>query len=518
MKKACLSIILLLVFTASQSQSPDSKRIDSLVEHAMAAFEVPGIAVAIIKDGKVVHAKGYGVRSLKTKEKVDEHTLFGIASNTKAFTTAALGILADEGKLKWDDKVVKYIPEFTLYHPYVTSEFTIRDLLTHRSGLGLGAGDLMFYPDSSDFTIKDVIYNLRFLKPVSGFRAKYDYDNTLYIVAGEVITRVSGKSWDSFVEERILKPLGMEQSAASYDRLKDKSNVTDPHAIVDGKVQIVGRHTSKYSRASGSMYANIEDLGKWVMLHLAHGKYGANSDKQLLSEKVHQDMWTPQTILPVGGPGAYNTHFMAYGLGFGISDVKGLKQLSHTGGTLGMVTQITMIPELNLGIIVLTNQQESGAFRSITDQVKDGYFNISGTDRVAQYSAGRRTQMDWAQKFTDSVWNEVAKVQKQRGDKTDLAPYTGTYHDNWLGDIVISVKNGKGWFASKRSPKLTGELLPYNGDRFIVKWLDRSMDADAYVDFGMNKNGKAATIKMQAVSPLTDFSYDFHDLDFSRVK
>ena len=314
MGKTFLCLVLLHAFIFTEGQSPDSKKIDSLVEYSMTAFEVPGIAVAIIKDGKVVHAKGYGVRSLKTKEKVDEHTLFGIASNTKAFTTTALGILVDEGKLNWDDKVVKYIPEFKLYHPYVTSEFTIRDLLTHRSGLGLGAGDLMFYPDSSDFTIKDVIYNLRFLKPVSGFRAKYDYDNTLYVVAGEVITRVSGISWDSFVEERILKPLGMNQSAASYDRLKDKSNVTDPHALVDGNVQVVGRHTSKYSRASGSMYANIEDLGKWVMLHLSNGKYGPDGDKILLSEKVHKDLWTPQTILPVSGPGAYNTHFMAYGL------------------------------------------------------------------------------------------------------------------------------------------------------------------------------------------------------------
>ena len=183
-----------------------------------------------------------------------------------------------------------------------------------------------------------------------------------------------------------------------------------------------------------------------------------------------------------------------------------------------MVTQITMIPELNLGIIVLTNQEESGAFQSITDQIKDAYFNMNGTDRVTQYSAGRKTQMEWSQKFTDSIWAEVEKVQKQKGDKTDLVPYAGTYHDNWFGDIVISVKNGKGWFASKRSPKLTGELLPYKGNSFVVKWLDRSMAADAFVNFGIDKSGKAVTIKMQAVSPLTDFSYDFNDLDFSRVK
>lgn len=518
MKRTSLCLVLFCAFAIGHSQPLDGKKIDSLAERSMKAFDVPGIAIAIIKDGEIIHAKGYGVRSLQTQEKVNEHTLFAIASNTKAFTTAALGILVDEGKLKWDDKVRDFIPEFKLYSPYVTDEFTIRDLLTHRSGLGLGAGDLMFYPDSSDFTINDVIYNLRFLKAVSGFRSKYDYDNTLYVVAGEVITRVSGNSWDIFVEERILKPLGMNHSAASFDRLKDKSNVADPHAIVEGKVQPVSRHLSKYSRASGSMYSNIADLSKWVMLHLAHGKYGEEKNKTLFSAEVHEEMWTPQTIIPVRSPGAYNTHFSTYGLGFGISDVKGFKQLNHTGGTTGMVTQITMIPELNLGIIVLTNQQEGGAFRSIADQIKDGYFNMSGIDRVTQYATARRSQLKQADRLTDSLWKEISFVQKANSVKIDFTLYTGIYRDPWFGDVVISVKNGKLWFASKRSPKLSGELFPYKGNSFVVKWRDRSLDADAYVNFALNTEGKASRITMKAISPLTDFSYDFHDLDFSRLK
>ncbi|HMJ46931.1 MAG TPA: serine hydrolase domain-containing protein [Ferruginibacter sp.] len=171
------------------SQVITSAQVDSVASLALKTFDVPGIAVAIVKDGKVIHSKGYGVRSLSSNQKVDENTLFGIASNSKAFTTAALGMLVDEKKIKWDDKVIDYIPEFRMYNPYVTEEFTIRDLLTHRSGLGLGAGDLMFFPDSSDFTLKDIIYNLRFLKSVSGFRTKFDYDNNLYVVAGEVIAR-----------------------------------------------------------------------------------------------------------------------------------------------------------------------------------------------------------------------------------------------------------------------------------------------------------------------------------------
>jgi len=200
MQKSIISFLFSILTISVCAQPLTSKQIDELAARSMKAFDVPGIAVAVIKDGKVIHSKGYGVRSLNTMQPVDENTLFGIASNSKAFTAAALGILVDEGKIKWDDKVRKYIPEFQLYVPWVTEEFTIRDLLTHRSGMGLGAGDLMFFPDSSDFTLKDILHNLQFLKPVSSFRTKYDYDNNLYIVAGEGVARVSGQSWDDFVE------------------------------------------------------------------------------------------------------------------------------------------------------------------------------------------------------------------------------------------------------------------------------------------------------------------------------
>ncbi len=499
-----------------QAQPLSSISIDSLVERSMKAFNVPGIAVAVIKDGKVIHSKGYGVRSLNTGERMDENTLFGIASNSKAFTAATLGILVDEGKLKWDDKVRDYIPEFKMYNPYVTEEFTIRDLLTHRSGLGLGAGDLMFFPDSSDFTLKDIIYNLRFLKPVSGFRTKYDYDNNLYIVAGEVVARVSGKSWDEFVEDRIIKPLGMSQTAASFDRLKSKANVIDPHAPVDGKLQVIARSTLKVGHSAGGINSSIADLSKWVSSLLAHTKYGTGN--RLLSETSFRELWTPQTIIPVYNPGYYNVHFSAYGLGFGLTDVNGYKQVSHTGGLEGMVTQITMIPELELGIIVLTNQQEGGAFSSITNQIKDGYFGKKGMDWVAEFSRRRKQNVGEANKLTDSVWREIELVQKGAKTKPDINLFTGTYTDAWFGDITISVKNGKPWFDSKRSPKLTGELFAYKGNTYVVKWRDRSMEADAFVNFRLDEEGKASGITLRAISPLTDFSYDFHDLDFHRKK
>jgi CubicO group peptidase (beta-lactamase class C family) len=525
MRLVALLILLLSLSTAGQSQPLNATAIDSLAERTLRTFDVPGIAICVIKDGKVIHSKGYGVRSLNTRQPVDENTLFGIASNSKAFTTAALGILVDEGKLDWDDKVRKYIPEFKLYDPYVTEEFTIRDLLCHRSGMGLGAGDLMFFPDSSDFTITDIIHNLQFLKQVTGFRSQFAYDNNLYIIAGEVIARVSGMSWEAFIEQKIMQPLGMTNSAGIFTRLHDHSNVIDGHARVEDRIQVVARHRSNGDQAAGGIYSSIADLSKWVQLHLAEGRYGDN--QQLLSAKSFRERWTPQTILPVGGPGPYNTHFQDYGLGFFISDVKGYKQISHTGGLEGMVTQITMIPELQLGIIVLTNQEEGAAFSAITNQIKDGYLGITGTDRVAEYSARRKSQLNNEKKITDSIWQEVAQFQTRQTNgthkstaavpgQTDLSIYTGTYRDPWLGDIVISVKDGKAWFNAKRSPKLTGELLPYKGNSFIVKWKDRSMNADAYVIFSLDERGQATGIRMKPISPLTDFSYDFQDLEFTR--
>lgn len=525
--RALLFLFLFISFCSDTfSQGLTSAEIDSVAERARRAFDVPGIAVCVIKDGRVIHSKGYGVRSLRTGEPVDEHTLFGIASNSKAFTTAALGMLVDEGKLSWDDKVRKFIPEFKLFDPYVTEEFTIRDLLCHRSGLGLGAGDLMFFPDGSDFTVPDIIHNLQFLKPVTSFRSQYAYDNNLYIIAGEVVARASGMRWEDFIQKRILGPLGMTHSAATYRRLQDTSDVIDGHSRVEGKVQVIARHQGEVDDAAGGIYSCISDLSKWVLLHLDHGKYGPDSAR-LFSEAVLRERWTPQTILPVGGPGPYHTHFAAYGFGFGLQDVEGYKQISHTGGLEGMVTQITMIPELRLGIIVLTNAEEGGAFVAITNQIKDSYFGIKGTDRVSEYAAARNMQVWRAKRITDSIWREVAKVSGaakgggaggEAAGAVDASVYTGVYRDNWLGEVTISMKGDHLWFDSRRSPRLTGEMLPYKGNSFVVKWVDRSMDADAFVTFCLDERGIATGIKMKPVSPLTDFSYDFQDLDFHREK
>ncbi|MEO9146860.1 MAG: serine hydrolase [Ginsengibacter sp.] len=515
--KLFLCMLLFCVFSFGIVAQPiTSPQIDALVERTLKTFDVPGIAVAIVKDGKIIHEKGYGVSSLNTMQKMDEHTRFGIASNSKAFTVASLGILVDEGKIKWDDKVTDYIPEFKLYAPYVTEDFTIRDLLTHRSGLGLGAGDLMIWPDSSTFTLKDLIHNLRFLKQVSDFRTKYDYDNLLYVVAGEVVARVSGMTWEDFVQTHIIDPLQMTESAPNYSLLKDKTNVIDPHAPVNGKVQVIRRDWKYFADAAGGIYSSVHDMAKWIIMQMNDGKYGDGLNEQLLKKSTHEEMWTPQTIIPVHGETAYNTHFASYGLGWFLSDENGYKVPTHTGGLAGIVTQVTLIPELKLGIIVFTNQQSGAAFTAITNTIKDSYYGINGKDRVKQYHDRVLQNEARAKKITDKVWGDINTAQQKNKSSTDFNMYTGTYTDPWFGDVVISVKNNKPWFDSKNSPRLTGEMFPYKGNTFIVKWNDRSMDADAYVMFSLDYEGKPNGIKMKPISPLTDFSFDFQDLDFTR--
>jgi len=510
-------LILAVSLLHGYSQPLTSEQIDRLVERTMKTFQVPGMAVAIVQDGKVIHSKGYGVSSINTGKKVDENTLFGIASNSKAFTAATLGILVDAKKLSWNDKVTQYIPEFRMYNAYVTEDFTIKDLLTHRSGLGLGAGDLMIWPDSSDFEIRDIIYNLRFLKQTSPFRTKYDYDNLLYMVAGEVVTRVSGMNWEQFVEEKIMKPLEMNRSAASYDRLKDKTNVIDGHTMVDKKLQLVPRLSMKIGQCSaGGIYSSISDMSKWMICQLNNGKYGANLEKQIFSTAAQNEMWSPQTNIPFRKD-KYNSHYSAYGLGWRLTDVKGTLQVSHTGGLEGMVTQVTLLPEMKLGIVVLTNQENGAAFTSVTNSIKDGHLGFTPEDWVLRFDTlGVKSEKE-DEELLRKIQTEIDHALLQAGKQPDSNLFIGTYADNWLGKVTISVRNGKLWFQSSRSPQLRGEMSFYKGNTFAVKWVARRMKADAFVIFNLDAEGKAIGFRMKAISPLTDFSYDFHDLDFHRI-
>src|SRR5262245_61871773 len=298
-----ISLVCLLAFSsaavAPQEHVPVPPDLDTHVARVLKEFEVPGIAVAIVKDGRVVLAKGYGVRKLGENTPVDEHTLFGIASNTKAFTSAALAILVDEHKINWDDPVTKHLPNFQLYDPYVTREMTIRDLLTHRSGLGLGAGDLLWWPPT-DYSREEIIKRFRFVKPASSFRSRYAYDNVLYMIAGQIIPAVTGKSWDDFIKERIFRALSMDESNTSVTAFRPGDNIATPHAPVEGHIQPIKPIALDNVGPAGSINSNVSDMSRWVMIQLFHGRVPVvDNTLQLFSERQSREMWSPQTITPL---------------------------------------------------------------------------------------------------------------------------------------------------------------------------------------------------------------------------
>jgi len=301
-----------------------SREIDRLVEDAMEKFTVAGVAVGVVKDGEIIHARGYGVKSVDTGEAVDEYSSFAIASNSKAFTSAAVAILVEEGKLNWTDRVVDHIPEFQMYNDYVTQNFIILDLMTHRSGLGLGAGDLQFWPMGADFTMEDLLTNFQYFKPVSPFRTKYDYDNILYTVTGELIKRISGKSWEEFVKERILKPLGMGNSCTLPPGKTELTNLATPHLAENGVLRTIPwfeHDHEKLNGALGGVLSNAHDMCQWLLVQLNHGKYGENLEKQLFTAASQREMWQIHTTIPVRPDSRYNSHFYGYGLGWYLKDM-----------------------------------------------------------------------------------------------------------------------------------------------------------------------------------------------------
>ena len=522
MKKVYSLIVLLNIFFLTQTlnaQELTSKYVDSIVEHSMNLMPQAGVAIAVIKDGKVIHSKGYGVTSIKTKEKVDEHTLFSIASNSKAFTTMALGMLVDQGKLSWTDQVIMHIPEFKMYDSYVTENFTIQDLITHRSGLGLGAGDLMFIPDGSDFTVDDVVRSFQYQKPVSSFRTKYDYDNLLYITAGEVVARVSGLPWDKFVEQHIMKPLGMNRSAGYHENLKTSDNIAQPHGSEYGKMTLLNTYKdpNKLFGAAGGIYSNVNDLSKWMLMHLNAGEFG--EDQQMVSPETHSEMWKAHTNMyfnatPDGS--GYNTHYTAYGLGWKLTDQMGYTIVGHTGGMPGMLSQVLLIPELNAGVVVLTNAAPGGySYYALAHTIKDRLIGAENRDWIGDVNNWIQADEENADDVVSAVWETVEKAKTKDLDPTN---FMGTYHDNWFGDIVVEDREGKLWFTSKRSPRLTGQMFYYQANTFAIKWEYEEMNCDAFASFTLDETGRAYSIKMKGISPNIDFSFDFHDLDLQRVE
>ncbi|HEX7816391.1 serine hydrolase domain-containing protein, partial [Dyella sp.] len=364
----------------------------SYVDDARKTFDVPGIAVAIVKDGKVVMEQGFGVREKGKPEPVDAHTLFAIASNTKAFTAASLQMLAEQGKLNMDDRVTDHLPWFQMSDPYVTHEMRIRDLLAHRSGLGLGAGDLLYWPPTS-YTTKDVVERLRFVPLATSFRSAYAYDNILFAVATLVIENVSGESYADYLRNHIFKPVGMDETLVDKTYLKPGMDVAVGHAKFDFKdLKPVPAMAWSNNSGAGGIYSSVHDLAKWMNVQLAGGVISGHGDsEQRLFKQASQDqMWQMLTPMKVGKPpvpelAGTKPNFAGYGEGWFLSDYHGQRLVWHTGGWPGMVSRVTLVPEQHLGVVVLTNQESGAAFNAVTYRVLDAYLGHDKTDWVAAY-------------------------------------------------------------------------------------------------------------------------------------
>jgi CubicO group peptidase (beta-lactamase class C family) len=484
--------------------------LDSYVGNSMRTFDVPGMAVAIVKDGKIVLAKGYGVRKLGDATPVDEHTMFGIGSNTKAFTTAALATLVDAGKLSWDDPVYQRLPGFVMYDPYVAHEMTIRDLLTHRSGMGLGEGDLLFWPPST-YTREEIIYKLRFMKPASSFRSHYAYDNLLYMTAGQIIPAVTGVSWDDYIRQHIFAPLGMNNSNVSNTAFNAGDDHAFPHSRVDGKLQVIHFEVLDNAGPAGAINSCAADMAKWVQLQLNRGKF-VDRDGRLFSEQRSKEMWSPQTILPIDNPrpplAGLRANFADYALGWHLSDYHGRKLVGHTGGVAGFVSRVMLVPEENLGVVVLTNAEEDGAFDSILYHVLDHYFGLPPTDWIAAYkSVEDMEEKDAAEAMKKAEGARVADSKLS----LPLERYAGVYNDGWYGPITIRQENGGLVITFDHTPNMIGDLQHWQYNTFKAHWRDRTIE-DAFVTFSLKPDGSIESARMAAVSPLADFSFDYQDL------
>lgn len=491
------------------------QEIDSLVNNALTSFNVPGIAVAIIKDGQIIHAKGYGVRNINEKATVNADTLFQIASNSKSMTAAALAILVDGGKLKWNDKVIDYMPEFRLQDPYVTREFTITDLLTHRSGLPLGAGDLLIWPDEDNTSLKDIFNAISVIKPVSSFRSEYAYDNLLYILAGEIVARVSGMSWADFVEQNIFKPLGMDDCLASHSRVLSSANQATPHIYVNNTYVIAPYSDNELVGPAGGVNCSVNGVAKWLTMQLAHGKISDN--KMLFSKERHQEMWTPQTITHVKLDNKLGSRVdvSTYALGWGIKEVMGQQYIGHTGGLGGMLTSMFMLPEKNIGMLVFTNQQSGYARAAIITQVLQGLLNHKSKYTFDEWVELANSDNDKALQAMKKLWDER---NKKAMPSLPLSSYAQRYEDSWYGEVEIKLQNEGLYFTSKRSPTLKGKLKHFQYNTFVVEWDERSLLADAYITFQLDEKGKIENVNMKAFDPRTDFSFDFHHLKLKVIE
>jgi CubicO group peptidase (beta-lactamase class C family) len=436
--------------------------IDGWIESAMADWNVPGVSIAVVQGDSVVYARGFGVREVGRPEPVDEYTLFGVMSTTKAFTSAAVGMLVDEGLVDWDDPLTRHLPDFRLPDPWVTREFTVRDMLSHRSGLE--RGDFLWF--GSGFDRAQLVHQLRYVDEIGPFRATYGYSNNLYITAGEMVARVSGTTWDDFIDRRIFAPLGMIASNTSVVDLHDAGNVARPHEELGGRLTAIAYRSLDNEAPGGAINSSAWDMAQWVRLQLADGVYDG---ERLISERALEETRTPQTIVPFSdaqvqtNPGM---HFLFYAMGWTVQDYRGALLVQHSGGIDGLRSRVAMLPEHDVGVVILTNK---GSWSSLHDVIRNRVLDAYlGADPV-----------DWSRVFLDDVEaqradaaaaDQARRTARVTGTRPSLPldRYTGAYENEAFGEAHVRMEGDR--LVVQVGPSIMGVLEHWHHDTFRVNW------------------------------------------------
>jgi CubicO group peptidase (beta-lactamase class C family) len=430
----------------------------------MTNWQIPGAAVLVVKDGKIIVAKGYGVKELGTNNRVDENTLFMIGSNTKAFTGTALALIENDGKLKLDDKVTKYLPNFKMKDSWITKELNIIDLVTHRMGLQTFQGDFMYW--ASDLTADEVIEKFGMLTPKYDFRTKYGYTNAGYAVAGKIIENVSGLKWEDYLKEKIFLPLKMERTTALSTHFAKSENIAKPHTFIDGKMSVLPFENIDNMAPCGSIGSSIKELSNWLIAQLDSGKY---NEEVVLPFKVLQRTRQPQSIQGRVRHPFNEGHFNLYGLGWGLMDYEGTEIVSHTGGVNGFVTSVTLLPKEHLGIVVLTNTDQNAFFQSLKWEILDSYLGLPYRNYDSTFYAGfekrQESNSNWLQELRDSVAMNLKP-------ELSLSEFEGKYIHEVYGFSVLKKVDDTLELTLEHHSKVKGKLEYVGNNRFLCTYSD----------------------------------------------
>jgi CubicO group peptidase (beta-lactamase class C family) len=488
-----LVFLLLVVMPAGLAQQAPGPDFDEYVNKALKDWEVPGIAIAIVKNDRIVLAKGYGVRELNKPEPVDEHTLFAIGSSSKAFTATAIAILVDQTKLKWEDPATKYLPGLQLFDPYSTRELTVADLLSHRSGLA--RGDQLWY--ASDYGRDEVLRRVRYLKPSWSFRSRFGYQNIMFLAAGQIIPSVTGKSWDDFVRERIFLPLDMKSTNTSIKAFAGVTNVATPHSRIEDKVQVIPWRNIDNIAPAGSINSNVQDMAQWVRLQLGEGVYDG---KRVLSSASIKEMQTPQTIIRLEGPRGRlypEAHFLTYGLGWFLSDYRGRKLVEHGGAIDGMRAEVAFMPEEKVGLVILSNLNGTILPQALMYKIFDFYINAPARDWSSEF-------LKTSKELENQAKTAEKKMESERVKGTSpslpLEKYAGTFQSEMYGETRVSFEKQK--LTIRFGPNFTGDLEHWHYDTFRVTWRD-PMQGKGLVSFHLNMRGKVESVNIENLSEFT---------------